>query len=179
MATCRTPKKFLPTVGKQSLARLRRRCNSARCRPTSRRASISASNSSAGSTSTNPNNRAGLRNAQRRREPSLPAGMSVASNKLINALPSLGIVAINGAGVDKVDLQFAHGRGVRVTTTPGVLTDDVADLAVGLLIGLLREIPAADAFVRWGRVGAGGSSPRAQGNIDAFMAGSPPPTANA
>jgi lactate dehydrogenase-like 2-hydroxyacid dehydrogenase len=72
------------------------------------------------------------------------------SNELINAFPSLGIVAINGVGVDKVDLQFARSRGVRVTTTPGVLTDDVADLAVGLIIGLLRDIPAADAFVRAG-----------------------------
>ena len=73
------------------------------------------------------------------------------SNGLINALPSLGIVAINGVGVDKVDLQFAGSRGVRVTTTPGVLTDDVANLAeIGLIIGLLREIPAADAFVRVG-----------------------------
>ncbi len=39
---------------------------------------------------------------------------------------------------------------MRVTTTPGVLTEDVADLAVGLVIGLLRGIPAADAFVRRG-----------------------------
>jgi lactate dehydrogenase-like 2-hydroxyacid dehydrogenase len=72
------------------------------------------------------------------------------ANELMEALPSLGIVAINGIGIDKVDLQFAHSRGVRVTTTPGALTDDVADLAVGLIISLLRQIPAADAFVRAG-----------------------------
>lgn len=42
-------------------------------------------------------------------------------------------------------------RGVHVTTTPDVLSDDVADLAVGLLIGLLRAVPAGDAYVRSGR----------------------------
>ncbi|HEY3730227.1 MAG TPA: hypothetical protein VGL28_03085, partial [Steroidobacteraceae bacterium] len=72
------------------------------------------------------------------------------SNALMTALPALGIIAINGVGVDKVDLPFARSRGVRVATTPGVLTDDVADLAVGLIISLLRGIPAADAYVRGG-----------------------------
>jgi lactate dehydrogenase-like 2-hydroxyacid dehydrogenase len=73
------------------------------------------------------------------------------TNELIQALPQLGIIAINGVGVDKVDLGFAGGRNVRVTTTPGVLTEDVADLAVGLIISLLRQVAAADAYVRAGR----------------------------
>jgi lactate dehydrogenase-like 2-hydroxyacid dehydrogenase len=72
------------------------------------------------------------------------------ANALIDALPALGIIAINGVGVDKVDQNVARARKVRVTTTPGVLTDDVADLAIGLIIGLLRKIPAADAYVRAG-----------------------------
>ena len=72
------------------------------------------------------------------------------SNALMTALPSLAVIAVNGVGVDKVDLQLARSRGVRVGTTPGALTDDVADLAVGLIIGLLRAIPAADAHVRSG-----------------------------
>ena len=71
-------------------------------------------------------------------------------NALMAALPALGVIAVNGVGVDKVDLRFAHSRGVRVGTTPGALTEDVADLAVGLIIGLLRGIPAADAYVRAG-----------------------------
>jgi len=70
--------------------------------------------------------------------------------ELIQALPQLKIVAINGVGFDKVDLALARSRGVRVTTTPGALTDDVADLAVGLIISLLRQIPAADIHVRAG-----------------------------
>ena len=70
--------------------------------------------------------------------------------QLMQALPQLKIVAINGVGYDNVDLALAKSRGVRVTTTPGTLTDDVADLAVGLIIALLRQIPAADAHVRSG-----------------------------
>lgn len=69
---------------------------------------------------------------------------------LMQALPGLGIVAINGVGFDKVNLELARRRGVRVTTTPDVLTEDVADLAVGLVIALLRGIPASDAHVRAG-----------------------------
>ena len=76
-------------------------------------------------------------------------------NALMLALPSLGIVAINGVGFDKVDLNLARQRGVGVTTTPGVLTDDVADLAVGLIIALLRQIPAGEAHVRSGAWPAG------------------------
>ena len=70
--------------------------------------------------------------------------------ELMARLPSLGIVAINGVGFDKVDLEECRRRGVRVTTTPNVLTDDVADLAVGLTIALLRGIPASDRYVRDG-----------------------------
>lgn len=69
---------------------------------------------------------------------------------LMLALPALGIVAINGVGFDKVNLELARARGVGVTTTPGVLTDDVADLAIGLIIALLRQIPAGEAHVRSG-----------------------------
>ncbi len=70
--------------------------------------------------------------------------------ELMARLPSLRIVAINGVGFDKVDLEECRRRGVRVTTTPNVLTDDVADLAVGLTIALLRGIPDSDRHVREG-----------------------------
>ncbi|HTN63771.1 MAG TPA: 2-hydroxyacid dehydrogenase [Devosia sp.] len=64
------------------------------------------------------------------------------------ALPALEIVAINGVGFDKVDLVEAKRRNIRVTNTPDVLTEDVADLAIGLTISLLRRIVAGDAHVR-------------------------------
>ncbi|WP_434625164.1 2-hydroxyacid dehydrogenase [Azospirillum sp. B2RO_4] len=69
---------------------------------------------------------------------------------VVEALPKLGIVAINGVGTDAVDLEHARGRGVRVTNTPDVLTDDVADLAIGLMIAASRRMMVGDRFVRAG-----------------------------
>lgn len=65
-------------------------------------------------------------------------------------LPGLEIVAINGVGTDKVDLAAARTRGVRVINTPNVLSGDVADLALALVLALTRQIPAADRYVRDG-----------------------------
>ncbi|KAJ3694541.1 hypothetical protein LUZ60_010021 [Juncus effusus] len=67
---------------------------------------------------------------------------------MIDALPELKIVASFSVGLDMVDLQKCEERGIRVTNTPDVLTDDVADLAVGLAMAVLRRIPSADLFVR-------------------------------
>ncbi len=69
---------------------------------------------------------------------------------LLEGLPNLKLVAINGVGFDKVDLAAARGRGVSVTNTPDVLTDDVADLAVGLTIALMRRLHHAHGFVTAG-----------------------------
>ncbi|MBD8574742.1 2-hydroxyacid dehydrogenase [Pseudomonas syringae] len=77
------------------------------------------------------------------------------SNALMDRLPNLQIIAISGIGTDAVDLDHAAERGVRVTTTPGVLTDDVADMAMGLLIMTLRDLAVGERIVRtgqWGRV---------------------------
>ena len=73
-----------------------------------------------------------------------------ASNDLIDALPRLEILAINGIGTDAVDLERARARSVRVTTTPGVLTEDVADMALGLMLATSRRICVGDRFVRAG-----------------------------
>lgn len=66
-------------------------------------------------------------------------------------LPALEIVAINGVGYDKVDLGYARQRGYRVTNTPDVLTDDVADLAIGLTIATMRQMVLGDRHVRDGK----------------------------
>lgn len=68
----------------------------------------------------------------------------------LGALPSLEIIAIHGVGHDGIDLAAAKASGVRVTTTPDVLTDDVADLAIALWLAVERNIVANDAVVRGG-----------------------------
>lgn len=78
---------------------------------------------------------------------SAPVG---ASAELIEALPSLRVIASFGVGFDTIDLEAARRRGVAVSTTPDVLTDCVADLAMGALVAAARGIPAADRFVRRG-----------------------------
>lgn len=72
-------------------------------------------------------------------------------NAVVDALPNLGIVAINGVGTDAVDLEHCRGCGVRVSNTPDVLTDDVADLAIGLMIAASRRMMVGDRFVRAGQ----------------------------
>ncbi|MGI6246398.1 MAG: 2-hydroxyacid dehydrogenase [Pseudochelatococcus sp.] len=69
---------------------------------------------------------------------------------LIDALPRLEIIAAFGVGYDNIDTGAAARRGVVVTNTPDVLTDEVADLAVGLLIATIRQIPQADRYLRAG-----------------------------
>ena len=81
------------------------------------------------------------------------------SNDEIDRLPALGIIAINGVGTDKVDLVEARGRDIDVTTTPGVLTDDVADTGIALMLAVLRHIAKGDRFVRDGRWAGGEAFP--------------------
>lgn len=69
---------------------------------------------------------------------------------LLAQLPALEIVAIHGVGHDGLDLAALRARGIRVTTTPDVLTEDVADLAIGLMLAVQRRIAANDALVRGG-----------------------------
>jgi len=71
-------------------------------------------------------------------------------NELMDRLPALELVAIHGVGTDAVDLRHARIRGIRVTNTPDIVTQDVADLAVGMMIALQRHMLAADAYVRRG-----------------------------
>lgn len=71
--------------------------------------------------------------------------------KFMDRLPALEIIAINGIGTDAVDLDEARKRGVRVTTTPDVLTDDVADMAMTLMLAAFRRLCEGDRFVRAGR----------------------------
>ena len=66
-------------------------------------------------------------------------------------LPKLEIVSNFGVGYDSVDVRAAAQRGIVVTNTPDVLTEEVADLALGLLLATVRELPQADRYLRAGR----------------------------
>lgn len=69
---------------------------------------------------------------------------------VINALPVLEIIGCFGVGTDAIDLAAARARNVKVTNTPDVLSEDVADLALALMLGIARHIAQADAFTRSG-----------------------------
>jgi lactate dehydrogenase-like 2-hydroxyacid dehydrogenase len=87
-----------------------------------------------------------------------------ASAALMDALPKLEMIGLFSVGYDKVDIDHARARGIRVSNTPDVLTDDVADLAVGLLYATIRNIAANDAMVRrgdWAR----GEKPALSGRV--------------
>ncbi|BCN38495.1 dihydrofolate reductase [Alicycliphilus denitrificans] len=81
----------------------------------------------------------------------LASADAVVDAALMDQLPNLRLVSVIGVGYDGVDVAAARTRGVAVTHTPGVLDDDVADLALGLMLAVARQIPAADRFVREGR----------------------------
>ncbi len=74
-----------------------------------------------------------------------------ASAELIASLPALEIIACYGVGVDAIDFPAARARGIAVTNTPGVLTDDVADLALALMLATARQMPQAERHIRDGR----------------------------
>ena len=78
-------------------------------------------------------------------------GESLVPRSLLEQLPNLKLVSVFGVGYDGIDVQAAVSRGVMVTHTPGVLTDDVADLAMGLVLAVSRQIVQADQHVRGGR----------------------------
>jgi lactate dehydrogenase-like 2-hydroxyacid dehydrogenase len=78
---------------------------------------------------------------------------------LIAALPNLGAIVNNGVGYDSIDVDAARAAGVGVSNTPDVLTDTVADTALGLILMTLRGFASADRYVRAGRWARDGAFP--------------------
>lgn len=70
---------------------------------------------------------------------------------LLQHLPSAEIIASFGVGYDNIDVEAALVHRVIVTNTPGVLTEETADLALGLLLATIRQIPAAERHLRAGK----------------------------
>jgi lactate dehydrogenase-like 2-hydroxyacid dehydrogenase len=83
-------------------------------------------------------------------------GNSRVSAELIAQLPALEIISVMGVGYDGVDVAAAKSRNVVVTHTPDVLNDDVADLAIALMLSVARALPQAEQFVRTGQWEKGG-----------------------
>lgn len=69
----------------------------------------------------------------------------------LDRFPALEFIANFGSGYDRIDIKAAIARGLVVSNTPDILTEDVADLAIGLLLSLVREIPRAEQYLRQGR----------------------------
>ena len=82
-----------------------------------------------------------------------------ANRAMIEACPNLKIISVYGVGYDAVDLALCKSRGIRVTNTPDVLTNDVADLGVAMLLGLSRGVIGASHWVRDGSWAANGLYP--------------------
>ena len=86
-------------------------------------------------------------------------GESAIAQPLMAQLAALEIISIMGVGYDKVDVAAALERHIPVTHTPGVLNDEVADLAIGLMLAVARRISYADRYVRAGRWAIEGAMP--------------------
>lgn len=79
-------------------------------------------------------------------------GGSVTPPAMLDQLPALQIVSVNGVGYDGVPVDYCRDRGIRVTNTPDVLTDDVADIAVSLVLMTSRRLVQANRLLhadRW------------------------------
>lgn len=83
------------------------------------------------------------------------SGESRVGGALIAQLPALELISVMGVGYDGVDVAAARARNIGVTHTPDVLNDDVADLALGLMLCVARALPQADAYVRSGHWASG------------------------
>ena len=95
------------------------------------------------------------------------SGAKGAPNAVIDKLTALEIIAIRGVGTDAVDLDRTRRRSIHVTTTPNLLTEDVADLAIGLLLATARRICQGDRFVRAG----GGLAPACHSDAKSLECG--------
>jgi len=78
------------------------------------------------------------------------SGESKVNAALIAQLPALEVISVMGVGYDGIDVAAAQAHNVVVTHTPDVLNDDVADLAIALMLAWSRQIARADRFVRAG-----------------------------
>lgn len=89
-------------------------------------------------------------------------GHSGPAPEIIDRLPNLEIISAVSVGYDGIPVEYARSKGIPVTNTPDVLNDDVADLAMGLMIMTARRLVASDRYVRMGQWPKSGEYPLAQ-----------------
>lgn len=77
-------------------------------------------------------------------------GGTITPTSLLDALPRLEIISVFGVGYDGVPIAYCKARGIKVTNTPDVLTDDVADVALGLVLMTSRGFIRSNRFVHAG-----------------------------
>ena len=99
------------------------------------------------------------------------AAMTHIDAAFIDALPRLEIIANFGVGYESVDAAHAGARGIMVTNTPDVLTEEVADTALGLLLNTVRELPRAESWLREGKWKSVGAYPHTRGTLRGRKAG--------
>ena len=80
----------------------------------------------------------------------ITAGNTKADAAMMDQMPNLQIIGCYGVGYDGIDTEAAAERGAWVSNTPDVLNDDVADLALALMLALMRQLPQVDRYVRNG-----------------------------
>ena len=74
----------------------------------------------------------------------------ITSSVLAHANPNLRLIANYGTGVDHIDIEAAYARGITVTNTPGVLTEDTADMSMALILAVSRRLVEGERLARSG-----------------------------
>src|SRR5258708_7294704 len=99
-----------------------------------------------------PLTEAELRAAAAEAEILVPTVTDRIDRKVIEAAGrQLGLIASFGTGVDHVDLKAARERGIAVTNTPGVLTEDTADMVMALILAVARRLSEGERLIRAGK----------------------------
>lgn len=80
-------------------------------------------------------------------------------SSVLKKLPAARMVAVFGVGVDAVDLDYCRTHEIKVSNTPDVLSDDVADLAVALALAVSRQLVNGDSYARAGKWPVNGAMP--------------------
>ena len=97
--------------------------------------------------------------APRMRAIAMTGGHAHLDEAYMRRFPDLEIISSFGVGYDNIDAKAAARLGITVTNTPGVLDDEVADTALGLMIMTVRQLPQAERYLRAGQWSAKGAYP--------------------